>query len=147
MSQFDQESIVYGVIRHLPSSNEMDARRERRNNLASVQCLPTGIEDDMSLLRREMFSMAGVDLFSGTYQTQVIHFAGSYRAVEYEWENWLCQFEALLKSMYWVSATVHLETELSGKHTFNWQVEHGHTPSDADLRMNCEWEREGAFAI
>lgn len=147
MSQFDQESIVYGVIRHLPSSNEMDARRERRNNLASVQCLPTGIEDDMSLLRREMFSMAGVDLFSGTYQTQVIHFAGSYRAVEYEWENWLCQFEALLKSMYWVSATVHLETELSGKHTFNWQAEHGHTPSDADLRMNCEWEREGAFAI
>lgn len=147
MSQFDQESVVYGVIRHLPSSNEMDARRERRNNLASVQCLPTGIEDDMSLLRREMFSMAGVDLFSGTYQTQVIHFAGSYRAVEYEWENWLCQFEALLKSMYWVSATVHLETELSGKHTFNWQAEHGHTPSDADLRMNCEWEREGAFAI
>ncbi|GAA6145740.1 hypothetical protein [Thalassolituus maritimus] len=147
MSQFDQESIVYGVIRHVPSSEELASRRERRNNLASIQCLPTGMDDDFSLLKREMFSMAGADVFSGAYQTQVIHFAGSYRAVEYEWENWLRQFEALLKSMYWVSATVHLETELSGKHTFNWQAEYGHTPSDADLRMSCEWEREGAFAI
>ena len=74
MSQFDQESIVYGVIRHVPSSEELAARRERRNNLASIQCLPTGMDDDFSLLKREMFSMAGADVFSGAYQTQVIHF-------------------------------------------------------------------------
>ena len=74
------------------------------------------------------------------------HFAASYRAVEYEWENWLRQFEALLKSMYWVSATVHLETELSGKHTFSWQADEGHLPSDGELRMSCEWEREASFA-
>ncbi|MEK9711411.1 MAG: hypothetical protein VW258_02485 [Thalassolituus sp.] len=147
MSQFDQESIVYGVIRHIPATEDLLARRERRTNMAAIQCLPTGIEDDFSLLKREMFSMSGDDIFSGAYQTQIIHFAASYRAVEYEWEGWLRQFESLLKSMYWVSATVHLETELSGRHTFNWQAEHGHTPSDADLRMNCEWEREGAFAI
>lgn len=147
MSQFDQESIVYGVIRHMPSTDELSARRERRSNLSAIQMLPLGIEDDFSLLKREMFSMAGDDIFSGTYQTQIIHFAASYRAVEYEWENWLRQFEALLKSMYWVGATVHLETELSGKHTFNWQAEQGHEPSDADLQMVCEWEREASFAI
>ena len=149
MSQFDQESIVYGVIRHLPSSEELSARRERRNNWAAVQDLPLGFDDECSLLKREMFSLSGEDAFSGAYQTQIVHFAGSYRAVEYEWENWLRQFEALLKSMYWVSATVHLETELSGKHTFNWQADEGkaHMPSDADLRMSCEWEREAAFVM
>lgn len=147
MSQFDQESIVYGVIRHVPSTQDLAARRERRSNWAAIQTLPLGIDDDWSLLKREMFSMAGDDIFSGAYQTQVIHFAASYRAVEYEWEAWLRQFESLLKSMYWVSATVHLETELSGRHTFNWQAELGHEPSDTELRMSCEWEREASFAM
>ena len=147
MSQFDQESIVYGVIRHVPSTQDLAARRERRSNWAAIQTLPLGIDDDWSLLKREMFSMAGDDIFSGAYQTQVIHFAASYRAVEYEWEAWLRQFESLLKSMYWVSATVHLETELSGRHTFNWQAEQGHEPSDTELRMFCEWEREASFAM
>ncbi|TNC92861.1 hypothetical protein [Thalassolituus sp.] len=147
MSQFDQESIVYGVIRHVPSTQDLAARRERRSNWAAIQTLPLGIDDDWSLLKREMFSMAGDDIFSGAYQTQVIHFAASYRAVEYEWEAWLRQFESLLKSMYWVSATVHLETELSGRHTFNWQAEQGHEPSDTELRMSCEWEREASFAM
>ncbi|MDO6806357.1 hypothetical protein Q4595_28125, partial [Wenyingzhuangia sp. 1_MG-2023] len=84
------------------------------------------VDDDWSLLCREMFSMPGQHLLNGTYQTHIIHFAASYRAVEYEWESWLRQFESLLKSMFWVSATVHLETELSGKHTFNWQADRGH---------------------
>ncbi|WP_245582610.1 hypothetical protein [Oceanobacter kriegii] len=147
VKQFDQESIVYGVIRHIPNSAELASRYERRSNWAAIQNLPAGVDDDWSLLCREMFSMPGDHVLSGTYQTQIIHFAASYRAVEYEWEAWLRQFESLLKSMYWVSATVHLETELSGKHTFNWQSDQGHIPSDAELRMNCEWEREAGFAI
>ena len=145
MSQFDQESIVYGVIRHIPAADPFGSRRERRVNWAAIQALPLGLDEDWSLLKREMFSMPGEDVFSGTYQTQLMHFAASYRAVEYEWENWLRQFEALLKSMYWVSATVHLETELSGKHTFSWQADEGHLPSDGELRMSCEWEREASF--
>lgn len=147
MSKFDQESIVYGVIRHMPSADPFTSRLHRRTNWSAIQSLPIGVDDEWPLLCREMFSMPGDDLFSGTYQTQLIHFAASYKAVEYEWENWLRQFEALLKSMYWVSATVHLETELSGKHTFSWESLQGHSPSDAELRMNCEWEREANFAI
>lgn len=138
---------MYGVIRHMPSSDQFMSRLHRRTNWSAIQSLPIGVDDEWSLLCREMFSMPGDDLFSGTYQTQLIHFAASYKAVEYEWENWLRQFEALLKSMYWVSATVHLETELSGKHTFSWESLQGHSPSDAELRMNCEWEREANFAI
>lgn len=147
MSKFDQESIVYGVIRYVPAADPFSARVHRRTNWSAIQSLPLGVDDEWPLLCREMFSMPGDDVFSGTYQTQLIHFAASYKAVEYEWEQWLRQFEALLKSMYWVSATVHLETELSGKHTFNWNAEHGHSPSDSDLRMSCEWEREAGFAV
>lgn len=147
MSQFDQESVVYGVIRHSPTVDDFTARDHRRSNLMIINSLPRAVDDEWSLLCQDMFSMPGESVFSGTYQTQLIHFAASYRAVEYEWECWLKQFESLLKSMYWLSATVHLETELSGKHTFNWLVERGHTPSDTDLRMNCEWEREAGFAL
>ena len=57
------------------------------------------------------------------------------------------KFEELLKQMYWVSATVHLETELSGKHTFNWEPSTVgcHVPNSGELRVKCEWEREAAF--
>jgi len=147
VSAFDQESIVYGVIRHLPAADTFTARAHRRTNWSAIQALPMGVDDQWSLLCREMFAMPGNDVFSGTYHSQVIHFAASYQAVEYEWEHWLQQFETLLKGMYWVSATVHLETELSGKHTFSWHSDQGHVPSDADLRMSCEWEREASFAI
>lgn len=83
----------------------------------------------------------------GTFQTQVIHFGMSYRAVEYEWEHWIAKFESLLKNMYWVNAVVHLETELSGFHTFVWDsADAYHTPSDAPLRVRCEWAREGVIS-
>ena len=69
-----------------------------------------------------------------------------HNSIEYEWERWISRFEAMLRSMYWSSATVHLETELSGKHTFSWEsTGAGHNPSDSELKMVCEWERESTF--
>ena len=80
----------------------------------------------------------------GVYQTQIIHFGASYRAVEYEWALWVRHFEALLNELYWTSAVVHLETELNGIHTFRWETESGsHSPHQRDLRMRCAWERDG----
>ncbi|MNV89818.1 hypothetical protein D3C71_1841460 [compost metagenome] len=82
----------------------------------------------------------------GLYQTQVIHFGASYRAVEYEWAAWLQQFEALLGRLYWSSAVVHLDTELRGFHTFRWESEQGfHHPGEGVLRMRCAWEHEGGL--
>lgn len=147
MSHFDQESIVYGVIRHAPDTDEFTARLQKKANWSAIQNLPLGADDEWAFLCREMFAMPGDHLLTGTFHTQVIHFAASYRAVEYEWENWIRHFESLLKNTYWISATVHLETELSGKHTFNWETENVHAPSDDDLRMSCEWEREVGLAI
>jgi len=146
VSSYDQESIVYGVIRGIPAGGELEAYRRRRTNWAAIQELPSNLDDDWPFLSREMFSMPGPDVYSGTYHTQLIHFAASYNSIEYEWERWISRFEAMLRSMYWLSATVHLETELSGKHTFSWEsAGAGHNPSDSELKMVCEWERESAF--
>lgn len=146
MSFYDQESIVYGVIRDIPAGGELEAYRRRRTNWAAIQELPSSLDDDWPFLSREMFSMPGPDVYSGTYHTQLVHFAASYNSIEYEWERWISRFEAMLRSMYWSSATVHLETELSGKHTFSWEsTGAGHNPSDSELKMVCEWERESTF--
>lgn len=140
----DNESIVYGCIKHLPSGL-LDARRTScDHNRNAIRSLP-GV-DEWPFLCSEMFAVPGDDLMGGTYQTQVIHFGMSYRAVEYEWEHWLRKFEALLRNMYWTSAVVHLETELAGHHTFVWESDVGHEPSDEPLQVRCVWSREGALA-
>ena len=141
----DTESIVYGCIKHLPmGSNHAERASSCEHNLRILRCLPSG--DGWPFLCREMFSAPGADVFSGTFQTQVIHFGMSYRAVEYEWEQWVKKFESLLRSMYWTNAVVHLETELAGHHTFIWESDSYHEPSDDPLRVRCVWSREGALA-
>lgn len=139
----DQESIVYGCIRAQPTDEAL-RDQQFRANLAAIASLPE--DDGVPLLAREMFGASGRDIFSGTYHTQVIHFGASYRAVEYEWEQWLARFEALLAKMYWVSATVHLQTELSGNHTFVYVPRSGeHRPGDGPLQLRCEWEHDQVF--
>lgn len=139
----DQESIVYGIIRNVVSS---DPAFQVKSGLVNCDALlELNDVDTFPYLTSSMFSIPQEEPEQGTYQTQVIHFAASYQAVEYHWEQWMAKFEALLKRMYWVSATVHLETELSGKHTFFWESPGAfHAPSE-ELSVRCEWEQELAF--
>ncbi|MGS2724026.1 hypothetical protein ACVBEJ_09785 [Porticoccus sp. GXU_MW_L64] len=135
MRMMGSESLVYGCIRDM-SFGDGDNRHE--NNCCALQTLPE--RDGYPLLSREMFALPMQDDELGC---QVVHFGACYRGVEYEWAQWLLRFETLLKKMYWVSATVQLETELYGVHSFNWQVEGDfHAPGDNDLRLQCEWSRE-----
>ena len=137
----DQETIVYGVIRDAASGDPDFLTRSRLLNTAAILDLPD--DDDFPYMTSSMFSLPPDFPEQGTYQTQVIHFAASYKAVEYEWEAWIQKFESLLRKMVWVSATVHLETELSGRHTFSWEANGSHHfPGDVDFRVNCEWEHE-----
>ncbi|OEC35310.1 hypothetical protein SAMN05216600_10515 [Pseudomonas cuatrocienegasensis] len=137
----ESESLVYGCIRDWPGDDTEQSRQRRASNRAVLAQLP---EDELGpLLGREMFSVpaAARDVQA---QSQVIHFGASYQAVEYEWSLWIQQFEALLKRLYWVSAVVHLETELNGTHTFRWESDNGlHSPDEGELRVRCAWEREG----
>ncbi len=140
----ESESIVYGCIRDWPSGDPEQARLRRAINQRELLALPAG--DAWPFIGRDMFSFCP-EPGEGLYQTQVIHFGASYRAVEYEWSLWVEQFEALLKRLYWGSAVVHLETELAGSHTFRWESEQGfHSPQDSGgLLVRCAWEREGAL--
>lgn len=138
----DQESIVYGCIKDITGVETDNARRLA--NRRAMLMLPT--REDWSYLSQEMFSIPQVEMVRDHYQTEVIHFGASYRAIEYEWKQWMQQFEALLDTMYWVSAIVHLETELAGTHTFMWQSKSNfHVPGSGKEHIHCEWSHEATF--
>lgn len=138
----DQESIVYGCIKDIAACND-DPRREV--NRAAMAALPSA--EDWPFLSREMFSIPPKACgFSNSYHTEVLHFGSSYKAIEYEWEQWIGKFEELLSQMYWVSATVHLETEMSGSHTFTWESSANfHIPNSGDMQVRCEWQHDRVF--
>lgn len=139
----ESESIVYGCIRDWPSACQDEQRLRRETNRQVLASLPS--DEAWPFLGRKMFSCCATP-GEGLYQTQVIHFGASYRALEYEWPLWVEQFETLLKRLYWASAVVHLETELKGCHTFRWESERGfHSPQEEDLRVRCVWERESGL--
>jgi len=137
----DQETLVYGVIRCVASHDRLEDLHYRQANRNAVLAL--GTTDDFPYLTLDMFNLPSGQAMQGTYMTPLIQFAASYRAVEYEWHRWLEKFEHLLKDMYWRSATVYLETELSGKHVFSWESRGDfHSPGSQVAQVNCEWEHE-----
>ncbi|HWV15681.1 MAG TPA: hypothetical protein VN030_09615 [Cellvibrio sp.] len=140
----EQESIVYGCIKDIPDpANYFEHSRTNREALLS---LPSA--DEWPFICREMFSIPEQNVLSNNYQTEVMHFGASYKAVEHEWNQWIAQFEMLLSKMYWVSATVHLETELSGIHTFTWRANGNcHVPGSDKLQVKCEWSHEGSLTL
>lgn len=138
----EQESIVYGCIKDL-SSNPGDVSR-RQNNRNAMLALPKS--EEWPYLCQEMFSIPELEVNAEAYLSDVMHFGASYKAIEYEWNNWIEKFEALLNQMYWVSAVVHLETEIYGTHTFTWESRNnGHTPGAGIHKVHCEWTQENAF--
>lgn len=141
----DQESIVYGCIKDV--AYHYDQGERRRVNRSAMLSLPS--DEDWPFLSREMFSIPRPEEdHRGQYQTEVMHFGASYKAVEYEWEQWIATFETLLRQMYWVSATVHLETELSGTHTFIWtSLSDSHVPGTGEIQVRCEWSQENAIGF
>ena len=138
----DRESIVYGCIKDIACSGDDEQRRIC--NRAAMLHLPKA--EDWSWLCQEMFSIPRIQRGEDRYLTEVIHFGASYRGIEYEWGNWMESFEALLERMYWISAVVHLETELAGIHTFNWESPGDyHSPGHGIRSIRCEWVHEQNF--
>lgn len=138
----EQESIVYGCIKDV-ASGPGDALRRDANRKAMLS-LPKS--EEWPFLCQEMFAIPQMDVHAEAYLTDVMHFGASYRAIEYEWSSWIEKFEHLLNQMYWVSAVVHLETELYGTHTFTWESRNdGHTPGAGIKQVHCEWTQESTF--
>ena len=54
--------------------------------------------------------------------------------------------EALALAWQRGSATVHLETELSGVHTFTWESRRNfHEPGSSEMYVRSSWQQEGAI--
>ncbi|MFB1011329.1 MAG: hypothetical protein QMB92_07830 [Thiopseudomonas sp.] len=139
------ESVVYGCIRDWPIQDYDQQQARALHNRQVLECLPAA--ETWSVLARDMFSCRQPhDQLTPT--SQVIHFAASYRSIEYEWDTWVRQFEALLKRLYWSTAVVHLEAESHGSHRFSWQSESFELLTlEEQLRMRCTWERESGLSL
>lgn len=137
-SDVRSESVVYGCIKNIAVDN---IGPHRDHNRRAMQQLPSA--ESWSLVNREMFSLPGQQPMDTEMMTEVVHFGASYQGVEHEWNYWLEQFESLLRKMYWVSATVHLETEMSGLHSFVFATDgEAHRPEQSDIQIRCEWVKE-----
>ena len=133
------ESVVYGCIKDSVYSSDMN-HRGQANREALMSLPPAEIRP---LLSREMFAATDKNADTDSH-TEVVHFGASYLGIEYEWQVWVEQFEALLRKMYWVTVTAHLETEMSGVHSFVWETPHEcHEPGSADIQLRCEWLHDG----
>jgi hypothetical protein len=155
----DQESIVYGRIKSASLLSLNDIKKQIYNNkkailllsdtdclLSEVSAADSVVSEQYQLLTQDMFSFSRVQMNGDHACVNIIHFAMSYNGIEYEWSEWMNRFENLLRSMYWESVVVHLETELSGLHTFKWEsVNASHIPGKDDFNVRCEWDHEVSF--
>jgi hypothetical protein len=120
-------SIVYGNIIGEAWKNE-DSHKLHRLNKNAIAALPEN-DENFPWITREMFLVPDPDS-DNMYRDQVIVFGASYKSVEYEWDEWLDKFEAILKKLYWSTATIYLETELVGNHRYEWMF---------DLNQHDNW--------
>lgn len=105
-------SVVYGIIVgerwHIK-----DTYRLHRLNVQVIETLPES--DDWPFLTRDMFSIAlagSPDAFvQGIYRAQPIHFGATFKEIEWNWDEWLVKFEALLLRLYWNEVYLHLRTQ------------------------------------
>jgi hypothetical protein len=110
-------SIVYGHIVGATWRSE-DYHKLQRLNKNAISSLPTN-DEIFPWITRNMFLVPDPDI-DKMYRDQIIVFGASYKSVEHEWDKWLEKFENILKQLYWTSATIHLDTELVGTHTYEW---------------------------
>ena len=83
--------------------------------------------DDWPPLVRGMFALPAAWPV-GTYRQQVIHFGGSFKDESIGLGTlWVGKFEGLLRQLYWLTAVVHVETEIGLPRVWRW------TPTDAAL--------------
>lgn len=98
-----------------------------RHNKAVIAALPK-TDDDRPSVTRRMFTVLPPKGVEPYYGTQLITFAASYKNMYRLESKWIAKFEALLRKLCWMRATVFLEF---GALRYDWEVESKH------LRERC----------
>lgn len=104
------ESVVYGCIVGA-GWKVTDRGRLQRLNRAEMIALPE--TDEWPFLTRSMFAIPDDACLAGTYRSQPIHFGATFKAIEWNWDEWLVKFESLLARLFWHDVYLHLKTELT----------------------------------
>lgn len=114
------ESILYGAIVGSEWKITHPYRLHQFNEQV-IKNLPT--HDSWPFLTRPMFTLPAGGVVNGVYRSQLIHFGGTFKAIEWEWAEWLTKFEALLSQLYWDVVYLHLYTEGTvGNYHYHYQA-------------------------
>jgi hypothetical protein len=91
-------------------------REHSEQNIMAISELP--YDDQYPYLLRDMFALPRIEV---GYQEQIFAFGLQYKSLESIWDQWLENFEALLRKMYWDAAHAHVITEMWGVYHFTWK--------------------------
>jgi hypothetical protein len=114
------EAIIYGRIEgaHWNAGERFSWTHELNQN--AIASIPAS--DEWPWLVRGMFALPS-PWPMGTYRTQIIHFGASIKdepGDERVWESFTTKFEAVLGTLYWYSAVLHLQTDFIPHRLYKW---------------------------
>jgi hypothetical protein len=116
-------STVFGFIEGIYISRHF-CRVCHAVNENALNALP--LEDSYPFLNRAMFVAPALDAANSHQliaRSPIIHFGCSAKNLELgDVPAWLVKFEALLSTMHWEAAEVHMLTELMGRYAFRWDA-------------------------
>ena len=118
-------------------------RKLQNSNIQVIDELP--VNDKYPYLSKSMFSIPDQTPDKGTYKSQIIHFGGSIKGLEFGDELiWIEKMENLLKKLYWFSAVAYIETEMDGEYKYSWLADKAIPNSyhNGEPRLTNLWERE-----
>ena len=110
-------SIIYGHIKG-PSWKTKDYYKVHRLNQKVIEALPKS-DVDFPWINQSMFNIPNEQ---GVFRDQIITFGARYKTLEYEWHLWLEKFEAILRKLYWLEASIHTRFEVMGSYEYHWSL-------------------------
>jgi hypothetical protein len=113
--------IVHGYITCPGWGHQDSDRRVFHHNAKIIDQLPIS-DPEWPFITRTMFSAlplrTSLEKCVPQYETQIIHFAGSYKDMFSLSAEWLTKFEKLLSQLCWFNANV-----IASSRAFQWAVE------------------------
>jgi hypothetical protein len=110
-----------------------------RRNDAVLNALPE--RDEWPPLCRPMFGWPPPDDPSIAFRSRLIHFAAIQKELDQWLRDWIDKFEGLLRSLYWESVYVRVETAYLGTYEFGWRPTDGWLSDLHAIRLRpvTEW--------
>jgi hypothetical protein len=122
-------SLVHGYI----TLSQIDTYITHNRNV--IESLTT--QERQGNISRDMFTLP-----VNGYGEDIAVFGQTYNGIERYWEEWLSQFENLLRELYWFEARVYLQTEFWGNYQYDWKLNTtGHDYEDIEHDLHY-WENQ-----